>query len=113
MDRRVTGRAVGRVIGWACLMLTLIVVLRDAAAALQSGGVSPAPLGNIWYALSPGTLNGLQAGVERYISPALWDSAFFPLLQQPAFLFFLIPGVILVVLCRSKAQPKKRRMFNR
>jgi len=94
-------------------MLTLIVVLRDAAAALQSGGISPAPLGDLWYALSPSSLNGLQAGVERYITPALWDSAIFPLLQQPAFLFFLIPGIVLIVLFRSKAQPKKRRLFNR
>lgn len=40
--------------------------------------------GEIWYKAHPGSLNLLQAVVERYVSPKLWDPGLVWILFQPA-----------------------------
>lgn len=40
--------------------------------------------GEIWFALSPNTLNLMQALIQRYISPGLWDPAIVAVLKLPA-----------------------------
>jgi len=39
----------------------------------DSGVLSFQPLGQLWYSLDPGSLNLLQAVIERYVMVALWD----------------------------------------
>ena len=41
-------------------------------------------LGELWFELSPGTLNLSQAVVQRYVSPYLWDPVIQTLLTWPA-----------------------------
>jgi hypothetical protein len=60
-------------------------------------------LGKLWYGISPGSLNFVQAIIERYIAEFLWQSIFFPLLMLPAWIFFFILGMILFVLGRPSA----------
>lgn len=76
-------------------------------AMVKGGAFAIAPLGEIWYAIDRASLNGLQAGVERYVSVWLWESVLAPILQWPAILVFFIPGVLLAILCRSR--PARRR----
>ena len=59
----------------------------------------PEAFGQVWYDFDAGSLNLVQAVVERYISPDLWDSVFLPMLYWPAFVIFLAPGLVLVLLC--------------
>ncbi len=40
--------------------------------------------GEVWFALSPNTLNAMQALIQRYISPGLWDPAIVAVLKLPA-----------------------------
>ena len=39
----------------------------------------------------PAALNSLQAGVQRYLFPELWDGLFVPLLNTPA---WVLPALI-------------------
>ena len=54
--------------------------------------------GELWYRLSPGTLNLTQAVTQRYVLPELWDSVLLTVLLWPAFLVLAVPGLILFAL---------------
>lgn len=79
------------------LLLTILAVV-SALATLGAGTYdlfgAPARTGllhtggEIWFALSPNTLNLMQAVTQRYISPALWDPAIVSVLKLPAVAIF-------------------------
>lgn len=71
-------------------VLTVLFLAATIASAAndvisQSGLVS---LGEVWFSLSPGTLNLSQAVIQRYISPELWDPGVIWLLGQSATVVF-------------------------
>ena len=101
---------VGRIIGWILLALSLAILAWDFFGRGEGEAFSAAPLGKRWFQIDAGSLNALQAGVERYVSPELWDSFLFPMLEWPAFLFPLVPGLLLILLCRRwrHGKPRKR-----
>ncbi|MBP0462851.1 hypothetical protein J5Y09_02900 [Roseomonas sp. PWR1] len=49
------------------------------------------PLGALLFRINPAALNSLQAGVQRYLFPELWDGLFVPLLNTPA---WVLPALI-------------------
>lgn len=77
-------------------ILTVLFLAATIAAAandvLSQGGM--ASLGQVWFALSPETLNLSQAVIQRYLSPELWDPGIIWLLGQPATVAF---GLIALV----------------
>ena len=54
-------------------------------------------LGTAIYNASPSALNSLQAGIQRYIFPEVWDWVFQPILELPAWLPPLAFGGLLLV----------------
>jgi len=72
----------------------------DLAAWNGAGWPPLQPLGQYWFDLDPGSLNLLQAGTERYLSPALWSDVIFPIVLQPAVFVLAVPGVLLFWLSR-------------
>lgn len=72
-------------------------VLTMVAAGLAFWFGSGTPLGEVIFRLHPPFLNTLQAGVQRRLSPALWDQAFLPVLESPAWLAPLVLGVVLLL----------------
>lgn len=57
-----------------------------------------APLGALLYNANPGLLNGLQAGVQRYVASWLWDLAFLPVLELPLWAVpALVGGALLLI----------------
>ena len=106
---------VGRIGGWLLLGLAVIMLGRDVIAALSLGEVAISPLGQIWFQLDAASLNTFQAGVERHVSQWLWDQVLAPMLHWWAFVYPLVPGLALTILCRGKEDPKRpgRRRFRR
>ena len=94
-------RFVPCVIGWIFVFAALAA---SGWAAAQGGpaGILERPLGELWFKLDPGSLNLLQAVVERYIWPPLWDPAIASVLRIPAVIAFAVPAAILLVLCYLK-----------
>lgn len=85
-----------RVIGFILLALGLAAFGWDAA---QSTGVRDLHLsaaGELWYALSPATLNLAQAVTQRYVLPWLWDPVMITVLLWPAALVLGVPGLLLL-----------------
>ncbi|MBL1434682.1 MAG: hypothetical protein COB08_000575 [Rhodobacteraceae bacterium] len=75
-------------------MARLLAVLFFAFAALraffdwQIAGLNETafaflPIGQVWFNFDRGTLLGLQPGIERYLSPVIWENAVGPMLLWP------------------------------
>jgi len=85
-----------RIIGGWAILLAVIALVNDLTHSYQTGAkFAFASLGKDWYAVSPATLNSLQAGIERHVAPILWDPVMLAVLKAPAFAVFGILGVLL------------------
>jgi hypothetical protein len=100
-------RVLFRVIGAALLLAGLVLLARDLVPVARGAGFQPEALGQLWYAVDPGSLNLLQAVIQRYLLPALWDGGVVWLLLQPAFAVALVLGVLLWLVTR----PRRRTYY--
>jgi hypothetical protein len=100
---------VGRVIGWVLLLAGLVVLARDAIGWIDTHVFSPIALGQLWFDLSPGSLNFVQAVIQRYIHPAVWDPAITSVLFLWAWAVFVVLGVVLLALFRRRNGRWRRR----
>ena len=67
-----------------------------AALGLLTGwGV---PLGEALFRYDPAVLNTAQAGIQRYVAPALWDELALPLLERPSWVLPIALGAALLLL---------------
>jgi len=103
------GMIVGRVVGWAVFLAGLVVLGRDILGWLDTGTFAPIVLGQLWFDLSPGSLNLAQAVVQRYIHPTLWDPVITSVLFLWASPFLLVLGIALVWLFRKRGRRGRRR----
>jgi hypothetical protein len=97
---------IGRVVAWILILVAGAVLAREAYLFLDTGSYASIAVGQLWYDIHRGSLNLVQAGLERHVHPFLWDPLLFTLLQWPATLVFGIPGVVLLLATRS---PKKKK----
>ena len=74
-----------RIVAFVLIFFGCALMGRDGLASLSEGSLNLLPVGQLWFHLSPGSLNALQAGAERYVSVGLWDNVLAPILQVPAF----------------------------
>ena len=79
------------------LRLPALVLLALAVLAIVQFGWA-GPLGEVLFRLDPALLNTAQAGIQRHLSPALWDDLALPLLEQPAWLVPASLGGLLLLL---------------
>ena len=89
-----------RVVGGILLLAGIAALGFDLWQYAQSTGQGfhPVAAGELWYRLSPGTLNLTQAVTQRYVLPELWDPVLLTVLLWPAFLVLAVPGLILFAL---------------
>jgi hypothetical protein len=97
---------IGRFLAWLFIALGLGVFAYDVWVFLNSGAVRLTALGQLWYWIHPGSLNLVQAVVERYVHPFLWDPIIINLLLAPAAVLFLVIGILFALIFR---RPKRRR----
>lgn len=100
-------RIVGRIVGWVLILAAVAVLGADALVALESGQFGPRPMGQLWFQLDAGSLNLLQAVVQRYLHPSIWDPGIVTVLLLPAFVVLAVPGVLMALLCRPRPERRK------
>jgi len=93
---------VGRVIGWIFLLAGAAVLVRDLLVWIDTKHWAPIALGQLWYQLNRSSLNLVQAVVQRYIHPFLWDPIIVSILLSWAFAVLMILGVLLLVVFRRR-----------
>jgi hypothetical protein len=64
--------------------------LNDSAFEFQ-------PIGQVWFSFDRNSLLGLQPGIERYLSPIIWEKAVGPMLLWPMAPALFGVGVFFVV----------------
>lgn len=84
-----------RVLGVLFLLAAAAALAWDAVAG-GGGGFRLSALGELWFRLSPYTLDLSRAVTERYIWPALWDPVAVWVLLQPAVLVLGAVGLALM-----------------
>ncbi len=93
------------ILGWG-LVLAALAAAGWAVSLAGPAGILQRPLGELWFKLHVGSLNLVQAVVERYIWPPLWDPGISSLLQLPAALVFAVPAAVLVAFCHFQRRKK-------
>lgn len=89
-------------------MRALGLLLLAAAAALALWLGVATPLGAAIYSVVPPFLNTLQAGVQRNLSPALWDEVLLPVLEAPAWALPLALGLLLLAASLLVGRARRR-----
>lgn len=62
------------------------------------------PLGALLFRLDSGLLSLVQAGVQRYLLPMLWDDVLLPVLEAPAWIVPLLLGAALTLFAWMRAR---------
>jgi len=96
---------VGRVIGWIILLAGGAVLVRDLLVWIDTKHWAPIALGQLWYDFNRSSLNLVQAVVQRYIHPFLWDPIIVSALLCWAFAVLMVLGVLLLVGFRRRNGP--------
>jgi hypothetical protein len=99
---------IGRFLAWLFIALGLGVLAYDVWVFLNKGAVTLTALGQLWFSINPGSLNLVQAVVERYVHPFLWDPIIFSVLRAPASLVFLAIGIVFVLIFRKRRRRRGR-----
>jgi hypothetical protein len=97
MAGREVSMIVGRVIGWIVLLFGGAVLVRDVLVWIDTKHWAPIALGQLWYQLNRSSLNLVQAVIQRYIHPFLWDPIIVSVLLSWAFAVLMILGALLLV----------------
>src|SRR5579872_5047239 len=103
------GMIIGRVIGWLLLLAGLIVLGRDLLGWADTGQFVPIAAGQLWFNLDHASLNLAQAVIQRYVAAWLWDPVIETVLLWWAVPVLAVPGLVLLMLCRRRGQPRRRR----
>lgn len=90
--------SVRRLLGLGLIGLAVVFLAYDLVTGLSGAGtLGFNSLGDLWGRLSAASLNLVQAIVQRYLFPALWDPVLVTFLLLPAWLVFGVPGLLLIL----------------
>lgn len=99
--------------GWLFALATLVVAAWEVFAPDPAAGVRLRPAGELWYGLDAASLNLVQAVIERYVWPPLWDPVIAGLLQLPAVLLCAGAAALFVALCHAWRLRRRGKRFFR
>ena len=94
-----------RLLGFLLLAGGFASLVIDGTRSIAVSAVTVTRAGDAWYALSPATLNLVQAATERYVAPWLWDPVLVSVLFVPVFVLLGAVGLLLMVVARPPATP--------
>src|ERR1700680_2447534 len=97
---------IGRLIGWVIFLAGLAVLARDVFVWIDTKHWAPIPLGQLWFDLNRSSLNLVQAVVQRYLHPFLWDPIIVTVLLWWAFAVLMVLGVLILALSGRRARAR-------
>jgi hypothetical protein len=99
---------IGRVIGWLLVLAAAVVLVADLITWLDTKHFALAAAGQLWFEISPTTLELVQPAIQRHVAAWLWDPIVV-ILTWPAVLVIGVPGLALLWLCRPRDRRRRRR----
>jgi hypothetical protein len=97
---------IGRLIGWIIFLSGAAVLVRDVLVWIDTKHWAPIALGQLWFDLHRSSLNLVQAVVQRYIHPFLWDPIIITILLCWAFAVLMVLGLLILAVSGWRAQPR-------
>lgn len=91
-----------RGLGVLIFAASFIALIADGIRSLASDALVLTPLGQTWFQLQPGSLNLLQAVVQRYLHPYIWDPIIVTVLLWPTFAVGGVLGILLMLAGRRR-----------
>jgi predicted membrane protein len=98
---------VRRLIGWIIFLAGVSVLVRDVIVWIDTKHWAPIALGQLWYDLNRSSLNLVQAVVQRYIHPFLWDPIIVTILFCWAFAVLMVLGLLILALPDRRGRAKE------
>ncbi len=97
-----------RAVGWTLLVVALLVTIVDLILWVQ-GDTNQAlrSAGEWWFAVHADSLQLAQAGIQRYVLPALWDPVIQTVLTWPLAAIFAVLGLVSLLLTRRRRRKKQ------
>ena len=89
------------------LLIAALLLAVGLALGFLTGWATP--IGEALFRYEPAFLNTAQAGIQRYVSPALWDHAVLPLLERPSWVLPAALGALLLALHGLLTLRRRRR----
>jgi len=103
---------IGRLIGWIIFLAGLAVLARDVFVSIDTKHWAPIALGQLWFDLDRSSLNLVQAVVQRYLHPFLWDPIIVTILLWWAFAVLMVLGLLILAVSgrrrRVRTPPTRR-----
>ena len=99
--------SVGRILGWLLIVLAVVAAGHEVISLLDSGQYDRLAFGELWAKLDIASLTLFQAVVQRYVWVWLWDGAMLKLLLLPTWAVLSIPGILLVLGFRVRANSRR------
>jgi hypothetical protein len=97
---------IGRLIGWIIFLAGCAILARDVFVSIDTGHWAPIALGQLWFDIDRSSLNLVQAVVQRYIHPFLWDPIIVTILLCWAFAVLMVLGLLILVLSGTRARSR-------
>lgn len=92
--------------GYIILASALVAVVADASKSIARSELVTVPFGQMWFELSPETLNMAQAAIQRHVSPQLWDPFIQTLLTWPVWVVLAPLGLLLLWMGARRQGPE-------
>lgn len=89
-----------RLLAAVSLLVALVAGIHDAMLSATTEKLVITPLGKAWFDIHAASLNLVQALIERYASPTIWDPGIITLLQWPAWAVMAGLGIVLLFFAR-------------
>ena|SRR5499433_3922200 len=98
---------IARLLGWIIFLAGVSVLVRDVLVWIDTKRWAPMALGQLWYDLNRSSLNLVQAVVQRYIHPFLWDPIIVTILLCWAFAVLTVLGLLILALSGRRGRVRE------
>jgi hypothetical protein len=105
-------RIVGNLVACLLILAGTAVAGHEFFTYKATGTYELLPLGQVWFDVHRGSLNLIQAVIERYVWEPLWDPGIATVLQYPASISLGLVGLVLLLLCLPRRKARKARKLD-
>ena len=105
-------RIVGNLVACLFILAGTAVAGHEFFTYKATGTYVLLPLGQVWFDVHRGSLNLIQAVIERYVWEPLWDPGIATALQYPASVSLVLVGLGLLLVCLPRRKPRKMRTID-
>lgn len=95
-------RLISRFLGFWLFAAALVSLVHDGARSIAASSLVVTSLGELWFSISPPSLNLTQAVIERYLHPFLWDPLLVSILQAPAAVVLMAVALLFALIGRRR-----------